>query len=268
MIAMDAVTRQVQRRVVDGLPIYQFDWLDEWPVRHAVFTRHGGTSAPPFDSLNLSWVVGDDDDAVADNIRRVYSFFDATPRDAARVRMVHGTRVVTVGEESAGTRVPATDGLVTATPGLPLGMTFGDCQPILLYDPQEHVVGVGHAGWRGALAGIAHSLVQSMCSAYGSHPADIIAMLGPAIGECCYEVGQDVIDAARRWPSGHAWLRSGRPGHAYLDLTAANAAQLQRAGVRHVADSGLCTACRTDEFFSYRAEKPATGRFGVIVMLE
>lgn len=268
MTVTDAVCASVQRRILDSLPVYQFAWLDDRPVRHALFTRHGGISAPPFDSLNLSWVVGDADAAVAENVHRVYAAFQATASDAARANMVHGTRVVVVDEQSAGTRTPATDGLITATPGLPLGMTFGDCQPILLYDPDQHVLALGHAGWRGALAGIAGSLVQAMSVAYSSRPADMLAMLGPAIGVCCYEVGEDVVDATYTWPGGEAWLRPGRAGHAYLDLTAANRDQLRRAGVHHIADAGLCTACRIDEFFSYRAEKPATGRFGVIAMLE
>lgn len=247
--------------------MYEFAALANHPVQHAVFTRHGGVSAPPFDTLNLSRVVGDDERAVAENVRRVYAAFDVTPADAVRVHMVHGTRVVAVDDRDAGRRVPATDALSTATPGLPLAMTFGDCQPILLYDPRRHAVALGHAGWRGTLAGMARSLVLAMQATYGSRPADLIAMLGPAIGGCCYEVGSDVIDAAHTWPDGTTWLRAGRSGHAFLDLTAANVTQLRRADVQKIDCADVCTACRTDVFFSYRAEKPATGRFGVIVAL-
>lgn len=251
------------------LPVYRFKALQGMPVRHAIFTRHGGVSASPFDTLNVSWAVGDNAAAVIENVRRVYDAFGTRPTASVRVRMNHGTRVVAVDDRHANARVPNCDGLVTATPALPLTMTYGDCQPILLYDPVQHALALGHAGWRGAVAGLALSLVQALHIAYGTSPDNVIAMLGPAIGRCCYEVGSDVIAAVETWPDGRAWLTPGdRDGHALFDLSAANVAHVHRAGVGTIEVAHLCTACRTDEFYSYRAEKPATGRFAVVAMLE
>ncbi len=257
------------RRVLAGhVPLYRSETLWRHGVRHAFFTRHGGVSAPPFDTLNLSLSVGDEEAAVAENHRRAYRALGLDPRRAVRVRMVHGTRVAVVGDHHAGRVLPATDGLTTATLHLTLAMTFADCQPILLYDPARHAVALAHAGWRGALGGIALALVRAMEVAWGTRPEHLIAVLGPAIGVCCYEVGEDVVRAAGRWPAGMRWFVPNGEGRVHLNLTAANADVLRWAGVRHVEALHLCTACHTDEFFSYRAEKPVTGRLGVLVALE
>ena len=258
----------VRRTCLGNIPVYQSETLLRHGVRHAFFTRHGGVSAPPFDTLNLGWSVGDEREAVAENVRRAYRALELDRGYAVRVKMVHGTRVVAVNERHANQRLPATDGLVTATRHLTLAMTFADCQPIVLYDPDHHAVALGHAGWRGTLAGMALSLVRALEESCGSRPEGLIAVLGPAIGGCCYEVGEEVVRAARTWPDGSAWLRANGHGRFHLDLTAANTALLRRAGVRHIESISLCTACRTDEFFSYRAEKPVTGRLGVLVALE
>lgn len=258
---------RVRRACIGGIPVYQSETLIQYGVRHAFFTRHGGVSAPPFHTLNLSWSVGDAEEAVAENIRRAYSALDLDPQRAVRVVMVHGARVVTVDERHAGRRLPATDGLATMARGLALAMTFADCQPLILYDPDHHALALGHAGWRGTLAGIALSLVQALEILCRAQPERLIAVLGPAIGVCCYEVGEEVVQAAMTWPEGATWLRPNAHGRFHLDLTAANRAILWRAGVRHIEHIPLCTACRTDEFFSYRAEKPVTGRLGVLAAL-
>ncbi|RME10651.1 MAG: peptidoglycan editing factor PgeF [Ardenticatenia bacterium] len=254
----------LERVLLGEIPAYRFTRLTR--VRHAIFTRHGGVSQPPFDTLNVSWAVGDDEAAVRENVRRLYAALGADAARAVRVRMVHGTRVALVSAADAGKRLPDTDGLITAERGLPLAMTFGDCQPLVLYDPEHHAVGLAHAGWRGTLGGIAFSLVRAMQVAFGARPERLQAFLGPAIGVCCYEVGENVARAARTWPGGDAWLHE-RDGRLFFDLSAANRALFQRMGVEVIEEAGLCTACRTDEFFSYRREKPATGRFGVIVEL-
>lgn len=254
----------LERVLLGDIPAYRFTHLTN--VRHAIFTRHGGVSRPPFDTLNVSWAVGDDEAAVRENVRRLYAAVGMDAERAVRVRMVHGTRVALVSAAHAGQRLPDTDGLITAERGLPLAMTFGDCQPIVVYDPDHHAVGLAHAGWRGSLGGIAFSLVRAMQVAFGARPERLHAFLGPAIGACCYEVGENVARAAQSWPHGDAWLHR-REGRLFFDLSAANRALLQAMGVQHIEEAAMCTACRTDEFFSYRREKPATGRFGVVVEL-
>jgi hypothetical protein len=176
-----------------------------------------------------------------------------------------------VTAQDGGQVVPATDALVTDTPGLALLLRFADCQPIILYDPVRQSLGLVHAGWRGLAQGIARRAVETMQEAFGANPADLLAGLGPAIGPCCYTVGDDVASALGYalpdWrkvmtpdPSGTGWR---------LDLPAANAQQLAAAGVRarQMEQAGLCTACHNDEFFSHRADNGQTGRFAAVAYL-
>lgn len=257
----------MQRQTPDAVPFYTFESLAEAPLQHAILTRHGGVSRGPYHSLNLSFVVGDDEAAVRANIHRAYTTIGREPSQGVRPWMVHGSRTRAVGQRHAGQRMPPCDGLATATPGLVLAMTFGDCQPILIYDPIHHALAVGHAGWRGTLAGIALSLVAALQVNFGSRPQTLQAALGPAIGACCYEVGDDVA-ARATWPGSERWFHpNGRRKH--FDLTAANTDLLLRAGIpaTNIERANLCTGCRTDEFFSYRREKPVTGRFALLAAL-
>jgi YfiH family protein len=163
------------------------------------------------------------------------------------------------------------DGLVTGEPNTPLFMRFGDCTPLIFFDPQRHAVGLTHAGWRGTMKNAAGATVQAMVENLGCIPQNIMAVIGPSIGPCCYEVGRDVVTAAEKAfnPSSGLFIRrNGRTGRAHFDMWAANQRQLTAAGVKQIIQSNLCTACRTDEFFSHRAEKGNTGRFGVIIGLK
>jgi hypothetical protein len=166
------------------------------------------------------------------------------------------------------------DGIITDTPGLPLTQRYADCTPLILYDPHRHVVGLGHAGWRGTVAGMAAALVQAITAAFGSDPGDLVAVVGPAIGPCCYEVGPEVVEAVQvTFPAADALLsRSGNgvavPASPHFDLWAANRWQLEQAGVSQIEVAGLCTRCQHATFFSHRGDGPVTGRFGAVVMLK
>jgi YfiH family protein len=161
------------------------------------------------------------------------------------------------------------DGLITDVPGLFLMGYFADCVPVLAYDPVLRAVGLVHAGWRGALLRIAERLVAEMAGAFGTRPGDLCVGIGPAIGPCCYEVGEEVIAGVEHLPEPEGLLRPGRPGHAYLDLWEANRRALLRAGVppEQIEVAGLCTACQVDRFFSYRREGRLNGLFGAVIGL-
>jgi YfiH family protein len=177
--------------------------------------------------------------------------------------------VVVVTAKDAGQVIPGTDGLVTNAPGVGLLLRFADCQPILLYDRAHHALGLIHAGWRGVALGIARRAVEAMQDAFGSRPEEIVAGLGPAIGPCCYIVGQNVAAAM-----GYAlpnWRQVMSPldeDQWRFDLPAANAQQLAAAGVREIEQAHLCTACNSEEFFSHRADNGRTGRFAVLAYLK
>ncbi len=168
---------------------------------------------------------------------------------------VHGAAVAFAPWEGR----PEADAGVAASPGWLLGIQTADCLPVLLVDPNRRLVAAAHAGWRGTAAGVAGCAVAALV-ARGSRPEDLVAALGPGIGPCCYEVGDEVREAFS--PSRAAFFRPGPNGRPHLDLRAANAGQLVEAGllpeaVHHVAD---CTRCRADLYPSYRRDGRGAGR--------
>lgn len=260
------------RATDNGLVYYQFESLarfgDIGEMRHGVFTRLGGVSAGPFAALNVGRSGGDEPGAVAENHRRMCHALDADGASIASGYQVHGAGVALIGPEDKGRTRPATDILLTNQPGIPLVQRFADCVPLVMYDPGRRVLALAHAGWRGTVQGVAREAVRAMAHAFGSQPCDIIAGLGPSIGPCCYEIGPEVAAQARsNFQRGERWLRSQAGGAIHLDLWAANRGQLEAVGVGQVEVAGLCTACHTEEFFSHRAERGLTGRFGVMAML-
>jgi len=254
------------RRCVDGVGLYRFEGLDGVEgVVHAVLTRVGGVSRGPFATLNLGHSVGDDPAAVEENHRRALGALGVVPGRTVSPCQVHGARVSVVGRAHLGTLQPETDALVTAAPGVPLLMRFGDCASVLFFDPLRRAIGMAHAGWRGVVAGAVGATVRTMRDRLGCDPGDLWAGIGPTIGPCCYEMGPDTAEAVQAaCPPGADIVRR-VDGRVHVDLPAAVRAQLRAAGVGRVEDSGLCTACRVDEFFSHRAEHGRTGRFGVVL---
>jgi YfiH family protein len=260
--------RLMIRKCVDGIVLYRFDGLSGGAgLRHAVLTRIGGVSQGPFATLNLGHSVGDDLAAVEENHRRALGALGLEPGKPVSPYQVHGARVGVVGRADLGTVRQSTDALVTAVPAVPLLMRFGDCAPVLFFDPVQHVAGMAHAGWRGVVAGTVGATIRTMTEQFGCDPADVWAGIGPTIGPCCYEVGPEVVQAVEAACPPGAGVVCDVNGQTNLDLPAAVQAQLRAAGVEQVEDAGLCTACRVDEFFSHRAEHGRTGRFGVVMEL-
>jgi len=250
-----------------GVVYYTFPHLG-WGVKHAIFTRLGGLSHPPFDGLNVGHLVGDEDKAVEANHRIIYETLALSAEEVVTARQVHSHSVAVVGPEDKGRIVPATDGLVTETPGLALMLRFADCLPILLYDPQKRVIGLGHAGWRGTVGLLAQRLAETMREEFGCHLAQVRAGLGPAIGPCCYAVGEEVREAVQAVLSGSSGAVVERANEVYLDLWEANRWQLRQLGIERIEVGKICTAGNTAEFFSHRAEGERTGRFAVLMLLQ
>ncbi|MDZ4767810.1 MAG: peptidoglycan editing factor PgeF [Chloroflexota bacterium] len=258
----------MQRIQHGALAYYRSESFDG--LRHGIFTRLGGTSATPFDSLNVGGNIGDDPASVRANH---LSMWDALAVDDARVCtvwQVHGADVIAAVAPDPDRRwLAKADALITDQRDLPLSMRFADCTPILLYDPRRRAIGIVHAGWRGTVQGVASAAVQAMQTHYGVDPADLRALIGPSISVDRYQVGQEVVDAVYAQFATLDGLVKIDPddGSAWFDLWAANRLDLERVGVRQIEIAGLCTAARTDEFFSHRAEGGRTGRFGAMICL-
>jgi polyphenol oxidase len=205
------------------------------------FTRRGGVSEPPYDSLNVSRKVGDHPDAVAENLATIGEAMDGRP--SAWVRQVAGDGVVRVsGSGFAGDA----DALVTSEEDLCLAVAVADCVPVALVG--EHEVGLVHSGWRGTLAGLAGKTAGEM------EDLALRAYIGPCIRECCYEVSEELAqEFAYRFGSEVVLGRN-------LSLPAAIQADLERSGVVEVFDLGLCTGCLPHLFYSHRKQGPLTGR--------
>ena len=196
------------------------------------------------------------------------------------VGQVHGNTILRAYATDAGKGaapgdevIGYADGLITDTPGVMLSTMGADCQPILLVDPERPAIGAIHAGWRGTVADIAGNAVRAMQQEFGSDPATIRAYLGPAIGGCCNEVGDEVIDAWREQAKDLgplADLAVTRPVvKQHFDVPRANALLLQRVGVlpEHIELSPICTKCETDEWFSHRGHGPTAGRQAAFISI-
>jgi hypothetical protein len=136
-----------------------------------------------------------------------------------------------------------------------------------MFDPVHRAVGLVHAGWRGTVLKITSAAVRAMMRAFDTRPGDLIAGIGPSVGPCCYTVGEDVAVQVRASFQGNESLLSLRQGKIHFDLWDANAIQLRSLGVKRIEVAGLCTAHRTDEFYSWRAEGARTGRLAALIAL-
>jgi YfiH family protein len=267
-------------------PLSKFSWLI-----HGFSTRVAGFSRPYGNhALNLGFTKDDSNSVVERNRAAFLSQLGAInlksrPWPLVTLRQIHSDiiRFVDSPPESQLTG----DGLITSTPGLLLGIQTADCLPIILVDPKRRAVGVFHAGWRGTVKRIVEKGVGEMRRWFGSWARDLKAAIGPGIHGCCYEVGPEVRDqfesqfayaeklfreieesdpVREKYPM--LFLTARAPGHSelpkriYLDLVEANRQQLLAVGVpaKNIVASPLCTNCRTDLLFSYRAEKGKTGR--------
>lgn len=255
----------------DGIVTYTFDQLAGYPVVAHVTARHGGVSPEPWKSLNFSVARGDDPANVTENRKRLASVLGYDYVQRVYCQQTHGTGIAKVDANDLGTCQMECDGAVTDSPDVPISLIFGDCVPVLLYDPAKQVLAGVHAGWRGTVNGAAVAALWSMVAGYGTDPADVLACIGPSIGPDSYEVGEEVVELVQAKLT-HAdrlliWKNGGdRP---FLDLWEANASQLVEQGVlrEKVEIAGIDTAQRTDDFFSHRAEKGKCGLFAMVSWL-
>jgi len=290
LIRASRKSSKIKRNILRAEHLIRFPWLV-----HGFSTRLGGFSRPfGKGDLNL-WFTKDDSRSAVERNRTAF-LRELTAGSARRnngsppatfvtLRQIHSDIIHCVSSVPKETLTG--DGLLTATPGLLLAIQTADCLPVILVDTKRRAVGVFHAGWRGTAKRIVEKGVGEMQRWFSSTPRDLRAAIGPGIHGCCYEVGEEVREkfeaqfayAASLFREGKEsdpvrekypllFLSARAPGHSvlpkkiFLDLVEANRQQLLAAGVtaKSIEASPLCTNCRTDLLFSYRAEKGKTGR--------
>lgn len=245
-------------------------------LKHAVSTRIGGVSRGAHQSLNISHKVRDDSVRVEENRALLTHAIGMELGKAVCVDQAHGDKVLRLDGSNRlpnGGSLGEGDGLITSETGAPLMILVADCLPILYYDPIHKAIGLAHAGWRGTVSHVAPKTILAMGEAYGTRPEEVRAVLGPCIGPCCYEVGEDVHgEFTRIFPWGEQVFQKTFQANWKLDLAESNARQLLEIGLKeeNLIRSGLCTIQHNSLFYSHRAEampdKP-TGRIGVFMML-
>lgn len=238
----------------------------------AFSTRNGGVSSPPFNSLNLSVNEGDRPESVRANLSVITRELGVSSESVAFMRQVHGDTISVL--DSVPESPPEADALIVTRPGVFAAVKTADCLPLLLFDARRRLAAAVHVGRRGAVLRIARKTIGTMNSQFGSRPDDLTAIMGPAIGPCCYEVDEPVLAPLRSAvPNCGAYVRKvvveepsfGRVTlreSIRLDLSGLTRRELIQAGVSEGAihELGYCTACRPDLFFSYRRDGAKTGR--------
>lgn len=225
--------------------------LDLPGVSHGFFTRQGGVSKAPYDTLNTGPGSGDDQKAVVENRRRCTAALDADCLLTGY--QTHSPDVIIVdGPWKDG--AAQVDGLVTNTPGVAIGVLAADCMPFLFADPKAGVIGAAHAGWRGALAGVLENTVAKMTE-LGALPENIRACVGPCLRQPNFEVGMDLVDQFLSvYGCANRFFKPGASGEKrQLDLVAFGRWRLLECGVTQADDIGLCTLDAPNRFFSYRS---------------
>jgi YfiH family protein len=238
-----------------------------------ISTRNEGSSVIPYSSLNLGLHVGDHRGTVVSNRKRLGERIDFSVANWVCGEQVHGSNIVKVGKEHSGKGVlnyesslPNVDGFYTCETDLLLTACYADCVPLYFFAPNHGVIGIAHAGWKGTVEGIGPSMIKKWIEEERISPGEIFAVIGPAIGLCCYEVDDRVIAKVvqqlqpdSKYP--HPYIKTGANSY-QLDLNELNRQLLVDAGVKdeHIERSGFCTSCRTDLFFSHRKENGKTGR--------
>ncbi|MEW6623158.1 MAG: peptidoglycan editing factor PgeF [Bacillota bacterium] len=269
---MRAINKLVE---VNGLQYYNFKPLLEFKnLVHAFSTRKAGTSIPPYDTLNLGLHVGDERDNVVKNRKKFFAALGFSLNEGVSVNQVHGNHVKTVEVTDKGRGIMtientlcSADALVTNKPGILLTTYYADCVSVFIYDQKTNSIGLAHAGWKGTLLKIASATVKKLQHVYQTNPKDCIAVIGPSIGPCCYEVDNRVLESMKKayaeWPE---YMWSFNESIIKLNLWELNKMSLQESGLKeqNIYISGLCTHCLDNLFFSHRRDNGKTGRMAAV----
>ena len=279
-IRYSSEARLPEARYNGDFPYLVFPSFEGLPgIRHLVTTKLGGVSEGIWESLNLITDDSDPIENVQENYRRVADALGVDPHSFVLTQQTHTTNILKVTREDAGKGLYTDyenfdiDGLVTDVPGITLCGFYADCVPIIFADPVERVVGVAHSGWKGTVGRISQRMIEIMTADYGCSHGDIYAAVGPAIGQECYEVSEDVIlkvnEAFKEEQYPSLYYRKDN-GRYQLNLKKAVELTLLESGVdkEKLWVSDICTKCNKDIFFSCRGVGGKRGDFGAFISLD
>lgn len=251
----------------NGVAFYTIPLFEDTGLVHAAYsTREGGVSTGKFESLNFSIMRGDSLENVRENYHRLAGAVGFDPTMITMSKQIHGDDIHIVTDEDIGRKiineeiVIESDALMTDRVGVTLVKFSADCGIIYLLDVEHRAIALIHSGWRSTVLNIVGKTVSKMKKVYGSDPTKLLAAVGPCIGSCCFEVGDEVVHAfEHEYPNWPVINRDHAKPH--IDLWACLHAQLKDKGIQeeHIAMANLCTACDTKAFFSHRKQKGECG---------
>lgn len=247
-------------------------------AEHLFSTRLGGVSKGIYASMNLSFLRGDEKQAVDKNFERIAKCLGCSVEDIVCSDQTHTDHIRKVTKEDKGKGVVREkdyqdiDGLITNEPGIALATFFADCVPLFFIDPVKKAIGMTHSGWRGTVEKIGKKTVEAMEREYGCNPKDIVAAVGPSICQDCYEVSEDVIEKIKEAFETSLWEKLFYPtkaGKYQLNLWETNYQVMLEAGLlpEHIEVTDLCTCCNSSLLFSHRASQGKRGNLGAFLML-
>ncbi|MCR4434338.1 MAG: peptidoglycan editing factor PgeF [Clostridiales bacterium] len=262
----------------NGVEYIQFKNLKKYDnaITHCFTTRKGGVSSGECESLNLGFSRKDSRDNVMENFKRVAKAISVDCRNMVFANQVHDNKIKEVGEGDRGKGITEEsdiigyDGLVTNQREVALVTFYADCVPVFFYDPEKNVIAVSHSGWRGTVKKISAQTVNKMQNAYGCRAENIEAAIGPSIGRCCFEVGEEVY---REFVDKMGWsdkfCKKTGTSKWHIDLQEIIKKTLTECGVReeNICMCNICTRCNRDVFFSHRGDHGKTGSMAAIIQL-
>lgn len=241
-------------------------------IKHAFSTRLGGVSENEFFSMNLGFNRGDHKECVLENYKRLCDAVGICVEDLVASSQDHGTNIRCVGENEKGIGlfkphdIKSVDGLLTDVKNVALVTYYADCTPLYFFDPVKKVIGLAHSGWRGTVNKIGKKMIEKMRTDYSCDEKNILCAIGPTIGKCCFEVGEDV---AKEFLKLGSFAENFEDGKYFVDLQEANKKILREAGVpsENITLANVCTSCHSNLLFSHRKTKGKRGTMVAILEL-
>ena len=266
----------VNINVHGSLAYFTFPLFEKYSfIRHCFSSRQGGVSNGFFSTMNMSFTRGDKRSNVEKNYKTLCKEIGIDFLNLVLTHQTHTSNVIDVNSSHKGTGFyrPAfcdVDGLITNEYNVALVSQYADCTPLFFCDIKNRVIATAHSGWRGTAAEIGRVTIEKMCNDYNSKPENIIAAIGPCIGQCCYEVDDPVFDAISKLEIDvNAVFNRTDEGKYMFDLSRCNRLILENCGIKpdNIEEARFCTACNTDLCFSHRAMGENRGNMAGIIQL-